>query len=59
VYKALSDILQTLSLRFPVPWAFLVTGVIAATGFALYGAWELVAGRLPFASSRSRKLRGR
>lgn len=59
MYNALSDILQTFSARFPVPWALLVVVVVAATSLALYVAWELVVRRMPFERSRSRRPRGR
>ena len=59
MYSALSDILQTFSVRFPVLWALLVVGVMTATSLALYGAWELVVDRLHFNWSRSRKPGGR
>jgi hypothetical protein len=58
VYSALSDILRTFSLRFPVPWALLVMGVVAATSLILYVVWELVVSRLPFERARSRRSRG-
>jgi hypothetical protein len=59
VYSALSDILQTFSIRFPVLWALLVMGVMAATSLVLYVAWELVVSRLPFERARSRRSRRR
>lgn len=59
MYSSLSDILQTFSVRFPLLWAVLVVAVMTATSLALYGAWELTVGWLPFNWSRSRKPGGR
>jgi hypothetical protein len=40
MYDTLSDFLRTFSVDYPLPWAFLVMGVVACTSLALYVFWE-------------------
>jgi hypothetical protein len=44
VYSALSDILQTFSAAFPVPWALLVLVTVGATSLGLYFLWSALGG---------------
>ena len=42
MYDGLSDFLRTFSVGYPIPWAFLVMAVVAATSLSLYLFWELL-----------------
>ncbi len=58
MYDSLTEFMRTFSTGHPVLWAFLVMGVVAATGLLLYAFWE-VALRLVFASPLFRRNRRR
>ncbi len=42
MYDSLTEFMRTFSTGHPLLWAFLVLGVVAATGFLLYVFWEVV-----------------
>ena len=42
MYDSLTEFMRTFSTGHPVLWAFLVMGVVAATGLLLYAFWEVV-----------------
>ncbi len=56
MYDSLTEFMRTFSTGHPLLWAFLVLGVVAATGFLLYAFWEVVL-RLVAASPLFRKNR--
>ncbi len=42
MYDSLTEFMRTFSTGHPLLWAFLVLGVVAATGLLLYAFWEVV-----------------
>ncbi len=42
MYDSLTEFMRTFSTAHPLLWAFLVLGVVAATGLLLYAFWEVV-----------------
>ncbi len=58
MYDSLTEFMRTFSASHPVLWAFLVMGVVAATGLFLYAFWEVVlrlAGTVPFFRKNRRR----